>query len=143
MKILVAIDSSAYADEIFSEISTKTWPKGTTFRVATVVEPSNHWDVDQPIQHQAKVILDDHVARLRRKLPDTVTASGDVMEGKPDAVILKLAGEWQADLIIIGSHGDTGVRREGLGSIAAAIVNDAPCSVEVVKIPSKKLLSRK
>jgi len=43
------------------------------------------------------------------------------------------ADEWGADLIVVGSHGRTGVKRWLLGSVAGAIVSHAPCSVEVVR----------
>lgn len=43
------------------------------------------------------------------------------------------AERWPADLIVIGTHGYTGIKRWLLGSVAQAVVNRAPCSVEVVR----------
>lgn len=43
------------------------------------------------------------------------------------------ADTWGADLIVVGSHGHTGMMRWLLGSVATAIVRHASCSVEVVR----------
>jgi nucleotide-binding universal stress UspA family protein len=47
--------------------------------------------------------------------------------------IIDLAKSWTADLIVMGSHGRTGVSRLFLGSVAEDVLKDAPCSVEIVK----------
>jgi nucleotide-binding universal stress UspA family protein len=55
---------------------------------------------------------------------------------KPAVEILQLAKEVGADLIIVGSHGLTGVERLLVGSTSERIVREAGCSVEVAR--SKK-----
>lgn len=57
-------------------------------------------------------------------------------EGAPADEIVAVAGEWQADLIVIGTHGRSGVSRLVLGSTAEAVVRHAPCPVIVVKSPA-------
>ena len=52
--------------------------------------------------------------------------------GQPHDVLVALAGELHADLVIIGSHGYEGVDRL-LGTTAGKVVNRAPCSVLVVR----------
>ena len=55
----------------------------------------------------------------------------------PDAdarhAIVEAATVWPADLIVIGSHGRTGLDRFLLGSVAESVMRHAPCSVEIVK----------
>jgi nucleotide-binding universal stress UspA family protein len=41
-------------------------------------------------------------------------------------------------MIVLGSHGDTGYRRDRVGSVAAAVVNQAPCTVELIKVVKEK-----
>jgi nucleotide-binding universal stress UspA family protein len=53
--------------------------------------------------------------------------------GKPATEILALAREVGADLIIVGSHGLTGLERLLVGSISEHIVREAECSVEVAR----------
>ena len=50
--------------------------------------------------------------------------------------ILAVAKEIAADLIVIGTHGRTGVRRLLMGSVAENIVRNAPCPVLTLKTPS-------
>lgn len=54
--------------------------------------------------------------------------------GPPAPAILALAGELAVDLIVVGSHGRSGVSRLLMGSVAEAVVRDAPCNVLVVKV---------
>ena len=56
-----------------------------------------------------------------------------IREGIPKDVIVEEAREWGADLIVLGSHGYGFVKRLVLGSVAAAVVAAAPCSVQVVR----------
>jgi nucleotide-binding universal stress UspA family protein len=53
-------------------------------------------------------------------------------------VIVEEASTWSADLIVMGSHGYTGLTRLLLGSVASYVVNHAPCSVEVARKKEKK-----
>jgi nucleotide-binding universal stress UspA family protein len=56
-----------------------------------------------------------------------------VRNGDPRSVIVDEAKDWPADLIVVGSHGYSGVKRWLLGSVAQSVVSHAPCSVEVVR----------
>ena len=47
-------------------------------------------------------------------------------------------GDVSADLIVLGSHGYTGIKRFLLGSVALSVVSHAPCSVEVVRRKQEK-----
>ncbi|MFO0970458.1 MAG: universal stress protein [Gemmataceae bacterium] len=56
-----------------------------------------------------------------------------IAEGEPAASVEQVARAEKADLIVIGTHGRTGVKRLFMGSIAERIVRLAPCSVLTVK----------
>jgi nucleotide-binding universal stress UspA family protein len=58
--------------------------------------------------------------------------STDVREGSAKETILAAAAEWHPDVIVIGSHGRTGVNRLFLGSVAEHVMRHADCPVEVV-----------
>ncbi|MDZ4836938.1 MAG: universal stress protein [Candidatus Melainabacteria bacterium] len=139
MRILIAIDSSPFANEIIDEVSGRSWSQDTLFRVIGVVKPTGSWDADQEFIHQARTILNERVKTLSSKLAEHQKVQTDLLEGDSAEMILEEATNWRADLLMLGSHGDTGVRKERLGSVAAAIVNRAPCSVEVVKLHRKSL----
>jgi nucleotide-binding universal stress UspA family protein len=57
----------------------------------------------------------------------------EVSNGDPRSVIVDQAEEWSADLVVVGSHGYTGLKRFLLGSVAQSVVSHAPCSVEVIR----------
>jgi nucleotide-binding universal stress UspA family protein len=57
------------------------------------------------------------------------------LEGDAGTEIVKYAAEVRADVIVIGTHGRTGLDRLMMGSVAERVVRDAPCSVLVVKLP--------
>jgi nucleotide-binding universal stress UspA family protein len=59
---------------------------------------------------------------------DTSVEVGDIRERIIDA-----AQEWGADLIVVGSHGRSGIPRFLLGSVAEFVARHAECSVEIVR----------
>jgi len=54
-------------------------------------------------------------------------------------VILREAERWNADLIVVGSHGYGPIRRFLFGSVSAAVALNAKCSVEIVRNNLEKL----
>ena len=58
--------------------------------------------------------------------------------GKPADELLRIARDPRADLIVMSSHGRTGLARLVLGSIAEAVMRAAPCPILIVK-PEVKL----
>lgn len=61
--------------------------------------------------------------------PSTIRIVGHLRVGKPDEEIAQLASDLGADLIVVGTHGQTGVERLVLGSVAETLVRHAPCPV--------------
>ena len=57
-------------------------------------------------------------------------------EGDPVTEILRVAQEIRTDLIVMGTHGRTGLGRLLMGSVAEEVVRKAPCPVMTVKTPS-------
>jgi nucleotide-binding universal stress UspA family protein len=60
-------------------------------------------------------------------------AHSDVRAGSPAPTIVAFTREWDADLVIMGSHGRTGLARLLLGSVARNVLYHASCSVLVVR----------
>ncbi|HEY9900049.1 MAG TPA: universal stress protein, partial [Pantanalinema sp.] len=86
-----------------------------------------------PSTEDAKAILAKAAAFMKEKGVEPRTVH---RIGAPSDMILDEAEKLKADLIIVGSHGRTGLQRFLLGSVSSAIVSHAACSVLVVKAPS-------
>jgi universal stress protein A len=56
-------------------------------------------------------------------------------EGDPADAILRAARETRSDVVLIGTHGQTGLARLLMGSVAEQVVRKAPCAVLTVKAP--------
>lgn len=62
-----------------------------------------------------------------------VDVSSLIREGSPAKIIADVAGELGSDLIVISTHGYTGLKHVLMGSIAEHVVRYAPCAVLVVR----------
>jgi nucleotide-binding universal stress UspA family protein len=54
-------------------------------------------------------------------------------EGRPEEVVLQVAGETRCDLLVLGTHGRSGLGRALLGSVAESLIARAPCDVLAVR----------
>jgi nucleotide-binding universal stress UspA family protein len=88
---------------------------------------SQIWD-DQ--QAWVKKALDERVAAARTTGLDVRAV---LKTGAPASAIADTAAEEHADLIVIGTHGRTGLNRLVIGSVAERVVRSAPCPVLTVK----------
>ena len=142
MRILLAIDGSPHSQAAVDEVAHRPWPSNSQLRVMSVIQPyappatefvlagSAFEDMRQQQASSAEEIIERAAELLKKAGLSTETA---VREGDPRSAIVDEAHEWGADLIVVGSHGRTGLSRWLLGSVAQAIVGHAPCSVEVVR----------
>ncbi len=67
------------------------------------------------------------------ELPVGAEIHRTVVHGAPYAAILKFAKEIDADLIVMATHGRTGIKHALIGSVAERVVRKAPCPVLVVR----------
>ena len=66
-----------------------------------------------------------------------IAADAEVLHGRPDEVIVQAAASKHADLIVVGSHGRTGLARAMLGSVSERVLDTAAVPVLVVKITAR------
>lgn len=76
-------------------------------------------------------VIDQWAERLRAKAKGPVTAQ--TRRGRAGAQILEVLESGKYDLVVMGSHGRTGLRRALLGSVAEKIVRHATCPVLVAR----------
>ncbi len=92
--------------------------------------PPDFWS---NVKAEAQQTLERHAETLRTK---EITVETVVREGYPATVILEEAEQREADLIVIGTRGLSGLKHLLLGSIAERVVQKAHCPVLTVKTPS-------
>jgi nucleotide-binding universal stress UspA family protein len=85
---------------------------------------------DQPEAYRRRLF-----AELRHVLPPEANVRAEYVLSEEDLVtaILRTQAEHGCDLIVLGTHGATGIRRWLTGSVAEEVVRRAPCPVLVVK----------
>lgn len=143
MKILLAIDNSRYSAEAIKEVAKRPWPPKTIVRVISVVEPvpapaAELWYDASGSLERVQQEMTKRATKLTQKISESLKRKelkieSAVREGDARALIVDEARKWSADLIVLGSHGYTGIKRLLLGSVASSVVSHAPCSVEIVR----------
>ena len=69
---------------------------------------------------------------------DGLPLTTEVTNGLASVEIIERARQWRADLVILGSKGITSLEEIVVGSIAENVLNEAPCSVLVVRPDDKR-----
>lgn len=139
MKVLLAIDSSELSKAVVTEFERRPWPPDTVVYVLTVIDllaMTSAVGYLEPFikseQEAAKALVD----AVARRLSDRGLQTNPIaVEGYPGTTIVEEAEKYGVDLVFVGSHGHSGFVRFLLGSIAKAVVQNAPCSVEIVRHP--------
>jgi nucleotide-binding universal stress UspA family protein len=139
VKILLAVDSSPLSEAVISEVEARPWPAGTEVCALTVIDSfALTYSVGylEPFMKNeddaARVLVQEVAERFTRRALQTTT---QVAEGYPAASIVEEAEKYGADFVFVGSHGHGGFVRFLLGSVAKAVVQNAACSVEVIRHP--------
>jgi nucleotide-binding universal stress UspA family protein len=70
-----------------------------------------------------------------RPIDPSISVRHVLLEGDPATEIVHYARDAAIDLIVMGTHGRTGLERLLMGSVAEKVMRDANCSVLVVKLP--------
>jgi universal stress protein A len=93
--------------------------------------PPQTWErIDAAARAAAQTQLAALVAKARRA---GVRAVGLIMTGSPHEVIVRAARARRADVLVLGTHGRTGLPRLFLGSVASRVLATAPCPVLTVR----------
>jgi nucleotide-binding universal stress UspA family protein len=143
-RVLLATDGSAYSEAAARSVAQRPWPKGTEFKIVSVVEQMvpamdpgyASGEVIERMLIQNRTQCEAAVGSAMKILASTGLAAGtSVLSGNAKWTIIDAAKEWNADLLVVGSHGRRGLTRVLLGSVSEAVAMNAPCSVEVIRSP--------
>lgn len=144
-KVLVPIDFSDYSKHalryaidfakkfdaemiLISVIEPMIYP--ADFSMGQVSIPSTDQNLHERVEEELKKLADDEIG-------DQLKAKRIIKSGKPFYEIIETAREENADIIIIATHGHTGVEHLLFGSTAEKVVRKAPCPVLSLREPIK------
>src|SRR6185503_14906565 len=103
-RVLLATDGSRASAPAAPAIAGRPWPEASEFRVVSVEEP---WVIKS-----SRLGPQEAVTNAEQVLTEAgLKTSGQVLSGNPTEVVLEEARSWDADLIVVGSHGRRGFKR--------------------------------
>lgn len=157
MKVLIGYDGSECADAALNDLQRAGLPRTGEALVVSVAEqwlppppPSSYevvgaafaggiiGGVIEAKRQSAEAVEEAHnkAFQARRVVQSAFPAwsvQAEGHSGSPAREILKRAAEWEADLIVVGSHGRSALGRFVLGSVSQRVITSAHCSVRVAR----------
>lgn len=144
MKILIGVDDSPFSTAAIEHVKGAAWPAGSQFIVVSTCEPI--WigpgEMASPgpiaeLNRQQEQFHREIAEKSAKTLSDAgLKATGRVEHGDPRSILVEAARREGADLLVVGSHGRSGMAKLMIGSVASHVIAHAPCSVLVVKRPA-------
>jgi nucleotide-binding universal stress UspA family protein len=141
-KILCPVDYSVCSNEALKyAVSIAVRDKAKLYLIHVIdVRMYGH---EAPLSFEMPKPSEETLKKVKKELADNVLkqAKGEievetmVTTGIPAVEILNLAKEKGADLIVMGTHGRTGIAHVVIGSVAENVVRKAPCPVLTVRHP--------
>jgi len=152
MKLLYATDGSEHADAAARFLGVLALTATDSVRAVSVVPRpmlptasgldlvSAAWETMAEVHVEERRLAEEAVAAAADSLAARgVDVSTEVRDGDPAREILEVAGEWGADLILLGSQGLTGLERFFLGSVARNVAKHSRLPVLVARAPAAAL----
>lgn len=136
--ILLPTDGSEAMHTVIDHARQLAEVHGATLHLLFVVNTSalsdlpmeSSWDgVNSALRNQGQEALDTALDRLGNTPTETA-----IVEGSPSTEIVEYAEETDCDVIVMGTHGRSGVDRLLLGSVAGRVIRSAPVPVTTVRV---------
>jgi nucleotide-binding universal stress UspA family protein len=145
-RILVPVDFSAHSERATEYACQLAARLGASLELLHVVDDpflSGAWSPELPIPNPAPLLdelVGDASIRLARYVSpqrSTVAAHSVVLRGPTSRMIVAHAAACDVDLIVMGTHGRTGLSHLLLGSVAERVLRTAGCPVLTIKLPGE------
>ena len=138
-KILIAIDDGPASEKI----ATQGFELGQQLNaeIALISVADTEFLIttsDVTPGQMAHIIKNEHIEKQKKlidKLFKNMQVSNFVETGIPHEMILKVADEWEADMIVMGTHGRTGLKHLLMGSVAEKVIRHSTKPLYI--IPTK------
>ena len=134
MKYALTLATLSQAElELFHVVEPISYPQSTELFDPVLDEVELTMKMEAAFQKQ----LEDQVAALKEDYPKM---SGKLVTGNTFLQIIQAAREDNVDMIVMGTHGRTGLAHVLIGSVAERVVREAPCPVLTVKHPEHEFV---
>jgi len=133
-KILYATDFSSYSNQAYFHAVALAESHEASLTILYVYSRPTAAPVDLPKAGDERTYWRDQLEQIRPVNPG-IPVHHVILEGDPAAEIVRYAADAMIDLIVMGTHGRSGLERLLMGSVAEKVMRDATCSVLVVKLP--------
>jgi nucleotide-binding universal stress UspA family protein len=130
--ILIATDGSRYSDAAASEAIGIAKRCGGSLIVISVAFSDK--EITLAEDDEEIILAKDNVKKIMELAEkEGIKTEGLTVKGEPYEAIIKTAKQKQVDLIVVGSHGRTGIERLLMGSVTERVIGHAEAAVLVVK----------
>lgn len=143
MRIVLGFDDSPHSLAALRWITRQKWPPNTGVTIVSAVRTpvTAYAEVYAPAVPYPTELVEEvtrHHEELCMSAEDELRKAGfptavKVLPGDPREALIDTVRAENADLLVVGSHGRTGISKLILGSVASHVVAHAPCDVLVVK----------
>ena len=148
MRVLIATDGSDFSKNAVEKFCDLFEVDSTTqFKLISVVEhirpmvaepfgaSNEHFrSVEEDLRKAALVSVEGYKEYIKTKFPDlNLDIKTEVSIGNVKKIIVDDAEQFEADIVVVGSHGYGFVGRMLLGSVSDYVIHHAPCSVIVIR----------
>lgn len=152
-KFLVAVNNSEMGQQVFEEALALARATEAKMMILHVLDPEEtgspqipeiYYTYSMPFDEQTMKSyrqqwqeFEEQGLKMLQSLADKATGAGVTTEftqktGSPGRAICELADSWEADLIVMGRRGLSGVKEAFFGSVSNYVIHRASCSVHIV-----------
>jgi nucleotide-binding universal stress UspA family protein len=135
-KILFPTDFSSYSTQAYFHAVGLAENYGASLTILYVFTPGADGQVPSD-----RGFMRSQLEQIRPSNP-RIPVTHVFLEGDPPTEIVRYAADASMNVIVLGTHGRTGVERLLMGSVAERVMREAPCSVLVVKLPKGQAATR-
>ncbi len=143
--ILVPTDFSTASDAVFPHAEALAKQKSASLLILHVEEPplaygggELYYGLPEPNSERILKMLEGV-----RPADQTVAFTHRLAMGDPAGEIVRIAAEEGVEMIVLGTHGRSGMARMLMGSVAETVVRRAPCPVLVYRAAAETLVGRR
>ena len=133
--IVLAYDGSKFSNKALQEAINIAKSSGGSLLILSVVDITDEFESEAPglTDKMTEKLLKSAQKALEKAVAAKVKAKVEVHVGDAYEMIVETARKKKADIIVMGSHGRTGLTRLLMGSVTSRVIGHAPCSVMVVR----------